>query len=348
MMTDERIVRARHGRRLRRIIVAMLLLAALAGAGGSAWWTWAVGGTATGAKTTVEVPSGASAAAIADLLADADVIRSAVAFRISARSRGVAGDLKPGVYTLREGLGVTGVLDLLRKGIEPEVFRFTIPEGKTVREIAAIVAKRTTVSAASFVREAESGRHRIDIMPKGVKSLEGLLFPKTYDVRKDATAADIIKILLRQFEKETAGIDLGAKRSKGVSPYEAVIIASLIEREARVASEQRTVSSVIYNRLARPMRLQIDATIQYVYLQRNGRVKEPLTFADYKLDSRYNTYRIDGLPPTPIAAPGLGALRASVNPSRTPYYYYVLINERGEHCFSETKAQHDACRRRAP
>lgn len=336
----------RRGRRGLRAFAVLVLLVLLGGGATVAWAAWAYGGGGHGKPVRVNIPEGASAASIAERLETAGVIRSALVFRLASRVQGVAGDLKPGVYDLQTGLGVGGVIDMLQKGIEPEVFRFTIPEGKTVVEIARIIEDATEVSARDFLHAARSGRYRTDIMPKGSKNLEGLLFPKTYDVEKDATAGQIVQLLLRQFERETAGLRFERARRFDLTPYEVVILASLIEREARVAKEQRIVSSVIHNRLRKPMRLQIDATIQYVYLLRNGKVKDPLTFDDYKLDSPYNTYKIDGLPPTPIASPGLGALGAALNPADTPYYYYVLINERGEHCFSRTGAEHQACIRR--
>jgi len=328
-------------RRTRRVLLVVLLAAAVALASTGAYVSWALGGTAEGTAVRVIIPVGATAVGIAEILASKDVVRSALMFRIVARFRGVGGDLKPGAYELRTGLGVSRAIDELLEGVPLKVERFTVPEGLTVAEVAAAVAEQTHIGAGAFLRAARSGKHRIDLMPEGVTSLEGLLFPKTYEIVEDATAGEAIELMLAQFEREVEGLSFQQAARAGLSPYEVVIVASMIEKEARLAREQPLVSSVIYNRLARPQRLEIDATVQYVYIVRTGKPKDPLTTDDYELDSPFNTYRIDGLPPTPIAAPGLGALRAAARPADTPYFYYRLKDERtGAHCFNETFEEH--------
>lgn len=328
-----------------RVFVALLASAVLVLAGVAAYASWAMGGTAQGKTVTVEVTEGASGAAIAEQLEREGVVRSALMFRLVSRLRKVDTGLKPGVYELRTGLGVNGVIDLLRKGIEPVLERFTIPEGKTLTEVATIVEHATGISANRFLSVARSGRHRPAILPKGGKNLEGLLFPKTYEVDEDATATQIVATMLRQFERETAALDFSKAKKLGITPYEAVIVASLVEREARVQKDRPRVASVIYNRLDRGMRLQIDATVNYAILQRTGSYKNPLTFADYEIDHPYNTYQIPALPPGPIASPGLPALRAALDPAKTDFLYYVLYEGKAEHCFARTFQEFQACRR---
>src|SRR5260221_6130266 len=132
-------------------------------------------------------------------------------------------------------------------------------------------------------------------------------------------------MLLLQSTTNTAGLDFTTAAAHHITPYQAVIVASLIEREAKVERDRPLIASVIYNRLARPMRLQIDATVEYAILLQTGHYKYPLTTDDYSnVHSPYNTYLVDGLPPAPIASPGLAALHAALNPANTKNYYYLL------------------------
>lgn len=334
----------RRKRRWVKWLAILIVLGLLATGGVAGYAMWAMGGTDTGEAVTVEIPKGASGARIAGILEEAQVVRSALVFRIVARMRGVDADLKPGVYEMREGLGVEGVIDLLQQGIEPEFVRITVPEGKTVIEIARIVGNGTHISADDFLAEARSGRHRISIMPEGSKNLEGLLFPKTYDVMDRMDAGDLIERMLTQFERETASLDFSTAEKQGLTPYEAVVAASLIEREAKVQKDRPLVSSVIYNRLARPMRLQIDATVQYAILLRDGEYEKNLTQDHYtSVKSPYNTYLIDGLPPAPIASPGLPSIEAALNPADTGFYFYRLSSNGRSHCFSRDSAGHARC-----
>lgn len=335
----------RKRRRVLRWLVAIMVVGALAAGAGVGYFLWGIGGDDQGAAVTVEIPQGASGAQIATILEDNEVIRSSLVFRLVARLRNVDTGLRPGVYEMRTGLGVEGVIDLLQQGIEPEFVRITIPEGRTVVEIARIVAQGTHISEDDFLEAARSGSHRISIMPRGSRNLEGLLFPKTYDVTDEMNAGDVIERMLAQFERETAELEVQASaRALDITAYEAVIIASLIEREAKVQQDRPLISSVIYNRLARPMRLQIDATVQYAILRQTGSYEANLTQDHYtSVRSPYNTYLIDGLPPGPIASPGLASIRAALNPADTDYYFYRLSGDGQSHCFSRDVAGHARC-----
>ncbi|MGH2726110.1 MAG: endolytic transglycosylase MltG, partial [Actinomycetota bacterium] len=172
--------------------------------------------------------------------------------------------------------------------------------------------------------------------PRNPKNLEGFLFPKTYDLLKGVTTPEVVDKLLEQFEKETKTLEWNNAAKLGVTPYQVLIIASMIEREAQVSQDRARIARVIYNRIAKPMRLQIDATVQYgIYLE-TGSYKQPLLVEDYQFSSPYNTYLIDGLPPAPIASPGLASIDAALNPEPGKWLYYVLINDKGEHGFAET------------
>jgi UPF0755 protein len=331
-----------------RIVVGLLVLVVLVVGGSAGYVAWAMGGSTPHKPVRVIIPEGATGSEIGSLLERAHVVRSGLVFRLVARWRGVSTDLKPGAYDLQTGLGVSKAIDALRNGAPLKVFRFTIPEGKTIPEIAAIIGDHTDISAASFLRAVRSGTHRIDIMPKGSTNLEGLLFPKTYEIDERTTADQVVDILLQQFVKETASLDFSLAASQHITPYQAVIVASLIEREAKVQKDRPLIASVIYNRLARPMRLQIDATVEYAILLQTGHYKFPLELSDYTdVHSPYNTYQIDGLPPAPIASPGLASLQAALNPAKTGYYYYVLTSDQKSHCFATDQAGFNRCRNAA-
>ncbi|HLW17681.1 MAG TPA: endolytic transglycosylase MltG [Actinomycetota bacterium] len=331
-------------RGLRVFLVVLLLFILLVGAG-AGYVAWAMGGISNGETVRVIIPEGASGSEIASILQREKVVRSGFIFRLIARLRGVSTDLKPGTYELRVGMGVNAALNALKTGVPLKTFTFTIPEGKTIPEIAAIVAEHTPISAAQFLEACRSGRHRLPIMPKNSNNLEGLLFPKTYLVVEKTTADELVDMMLKQFTIDTAGLDFGKATAHHITPYQAVIIASLIEREAKVERDRPLISSVIYNRLARPMRLQIDATVEYAILLQTGHYKYPLTTDDYtNVHSPYNTYLVDGLPPAPIASPGLASLQAALDPANTQYYYYVLTSDQKSHCFATDQAGFNRCR----
>ncbi|MGH2785279.1 MAG: endolytic transglycosylase MltG [Actinomycetota bacterium] len=318
--------------------LVVFLLALLLPMGAFAGYVFnAAGGSGDGGKeVAVVIEPGSSASAIASQLEEAGVIEAAWAFRLYARIRGSAGSLRPGEYILREGMSYSAVFALLEKGPKLEFTRVTIPEGKTVRETAAILERLAGIPADDFMAEVTSGKHSLPFLPKNTKNLEGTLFPKTYDLLKGITVPEVVELLHGQFEKETAALDWTRADKLGVTRYEVLIIASMIEREARVPQDRAKISRVIYNRLAKPMRLQIDATVQYGIYLKTGAYKQPLLVEDYQFSSPYNTYLIDRLPPAPIANPGLASIEAALNPAKGDWLYYVLINENGEHGFAET------------
>jgi UPF0755 protein len=211
------------------------------------------------------------------------------------------------------------------------VARLTIPEGFTLRQIAARAGETGLFSADDFLAAAAAGDYQVPILPEGQRTnLEGLLFPKTYDLPEGMQPRELVQKLLDQFALETAGLDLGRAEKLGITPYQAVIVASLIEREVVVDEERPLVAAVIYNRLKANMPLQIDATVQYALPQ----WKENLTYEDLKVDSPYNTYRNRGLPPAPICNPGSKSLEAALEPAPVNYLYYVATGEGGRHFFT--------------
>ncbi len=321
---------------LGKLVLFLLLLLVPMGAFAGYVLNAAGGSGSDGGEVSVVIEPGSSASEIAAQLERAGVIEAAWVFRLYARFRGSAGSLKPGQYDFREGMSYSTVFALLEKGPAVEFTRVTIPEGKTVREIAQILERVVGIPATEFLAEVTNGKHTLPTLPRNTKNLEGTLFPKTYDFIKGTTVAQVVERLHGQFEKETAALDWSKADKLGVTPYQVLIIASMIEREARVPQDRGKISRVIYNRLAKPMRLQIDATVQYGIYLKTGSYKQPLLVEDYQFSSPYNTYLIDGVPPAPIASPGLESIQAALNPENGDWLYYVLINDKGEHGFAET------------
>lgn len=317
----------------RGLLILLLVIVVLTGG------TFAVYGYATGASgpsrpVAVEVPEGATASDVGALLEDAGVVRSALAFRLSAGFQGLEESLLAGMYDLRTNMTVGQALSALEDGPVVETVTVTIPEGLEVREIAGEVSEILEVDPEAFVGSATSGEHYLPpYLPEGTPTVEGFLFPKTYEFDPQADTEQVVATLLAQFEEEASTLDWSRADDLGLSPYEVVIVASMIEREARAEEDRAKVSAVIHNRLREGMALQIDATVQYALPEEN----RLLTLEDYEYPSPYNTYLHSGLPPTPIASPGLASLDAALNPANVDYLYFLVVDpETGAHEFAET------------
>jgi UPF0755 protein len=287
---------------------------------------------------TITVPKGASGDQVASLLAKAGVVTSATMFRIRTAELNAASDLKPGTYDMTTGSSYDRAIHMLQAGPQIVYVTFTIPEGWGIAAIAARVEQKFGIPAATFTELATTGAKRFDypfLADDPTPSLEGYLFPKTYTlVKKSATATSVIDVMLAQYAKETAPLDYSYARSKGLSPHQALTVASIIEREAALDKDRPKVSSVIYNRLAIGMRLQLDSTVQYAL---NGKAK--LTLSDLKDPSPYNTYMHAGVPPGPICCPGLVSIDAALHPAKTSYLYYILTGKDGSQSFTTNYAQ---------
>ncbi len=325
----------RH-RGLKRLLVFLIVMALLAG-GVVLYVGNQTSGSAKGDPVAVTIVEGATASSIAAQLERRRVIRSAFLFRLLARLRGIAADLKPGSYKMRTDMSVQSVFDILAKGPEIKFVRLTIPEGRTIQEVAGIVASTLGIGKEEFLAAAGSGRYRSGILGERAHGLEGLLFPDTYFFKEDAKAADVIGRLLGEFDVKVAPLEIEPRaKALGITSFQAVVVASLVEDEAKIEADRPKIASVIYNRLRRGMRLEIDATVQYAIFIKTGVLKTSITEQDYKIDHPYNTYLISGLPPGAIASPGLAALRAALRPAQTNYLYYVLSTDGKTHCFAAT------------
>ncbi len=215
---------------------------------------------------------------------------------------------------------------------EPEVFKVTVPEGLTIKQTAEKVAEQTegAVTTGEFEVATKAGGYDYDFLEGSGGNLEGFLFPKTYEVTDEETGRDVVALMLDQFGKETGTLEWARAQAHNLTRYDVLIIASMVEKEAKVPEERPIIASVIYNRLGAGMRLQIDATVQYAL----GVWKLELTYSDLEVDSPYNTYKVSGLPPGPICTPGFESIRAALYPEETDYLYYLLTSPEGRHSFT--------------
>jgi UPF0755 protein len=322
----------RKDRHLGRIILpAIVLVLLLTAAGLAKFYTWATGASGPRTAVVVQVADGASGADVAGLLQDKGVVRSALGFKILIRFKH-PGAFQAGRYDLTTNMTASQALSALEDGPVPPSVRVTVPEGFTVDQTAGRVAKALDVTAKDFEAAATGGTYALaPYLPSGTRSVEGFLFPDTYFFFPDATADVVIGTQLDQFDKEAKDLDLVNKaKALGLSPYQVVVVASLIEEEARFQQDRVRVAEVIYNRLREGMLLQIDATTAYGV----GKLGQKLNAADYASKSPYNTYVHKGLPPGPISSPGRDSLMAALNPAHGNLLYYVVIDAAGHEGFT--------------
>ncbi|OFW57161.1 MAG: hypothetical protein A2133_09015 [Actinobacteria bacterium RBG_16_64_13] len=303
---------------------------------------------AHGPSVKVVVNPGMTATEIGRLLEEKGVIDSSSEFLDLVKERGTEDSLKPGIYSLYEDQQALDVVDMLEQGSASPSFKLTIPEGLAVGQIAAILTDGGTISGSSYEdlskEPAEFFVPKVgDSTPK-VTTLEGLLFPSTYYLLEGDGATELIGAQLAAFAEKTASLPWQNAKELGLTPYEIVIVASLIEKEASIAEERAKVAAVIYNRLKADMTLGIDATVRYAVNKWTG----SLTTKDLETDSPYNTRVMKGLPPTPIANPGLAALKAALEPAAVDYLYYVLSDTEGHHFFTASYDEFLEAKDKAP
>jgi uncharacterized YceG family protein len=289
-------------------------------------------------RVSVVVPQGASAKRVGDLLEREGVVSSSFFFDLRTRLAGKRGDLRAGTYTLAKDMSYgDAIAQLTTAPATPPVRRVTIPEGPSRREVAAI-ASQAGVPGDYVAASASSPALRPSSYgaPKGTRTLEGFLFPATYELRREAPASALVSDQLTAFRRNFATVSLKRAKRKNLTAYDVLIIASMIEREAGVARDRRLIAAVIYNRLKAGMALGIDATLRYEL----DNWTQPLKASELAADTPFNTRRRMGLPPTPIGNPGLASIRAAANPANVPYLYYVVKPcANGAHAFSSTDAQ---------
>jgi UPF0755 protein len=336
---------AAHGDRQRRrrrtlLVLAIVLLpiALVLAAGG--WFVYQLNPPGDpGGKISVTIPPDTGTDGIGDILEDKGVIGSSTAFSIFTKVTG-AGPFKPGEYSMRKSLGVRDAVGVLEDGpVKPAQFELDVPPGLRLDQIADRVGQLPGHSRDGFLAAAQSGAVRSRYQPADVTSLEGLVYPDTYFVMKDETDEQILSRLVAAFDEhaDVAGLANPNANASGLTPYQTVVAASLIEREAKLDEDRPLIAAVIRNRLLAGRPLEIDATVCYA----KGGCDRPPTKADLEIDSPYNTYKIQGLPPTPISGVGASSLAAAEKPADAPYIFYVLIDENGKHKFATTEEEHN-------
>jgi UPF0755 protein len=351
MSADATSGRAAHARRPRRIAlsVALLLFLALLGAvawGASYYRTCTRGGDGPRRTVAFTVARGETGQEVVDELHRREVIPcGGLVGNWLLRATGKADRIRVGEYRLTTGMTLDQAIRVLTTP-PPEVptVELVIPEGYRLTQIAEEVERQLKIPAERFLRVLDGDLSLPPYLPKDAPSVEGFLFPKTYEfVKADLSARLVAERMLEQFEIEAEKLPLDRLDRLDVSPYELVIIASMIEEEARVERDRRLIAGVIYNRLRIGMALGIDATLLYDDPTPDGQ----LSSSDLESPSPYNTRIHAGLPPTPIASPGAASLLAALTPADTDFLYYVLCGEDGHHRFAETHRQHirnvDAC-----
>ncbi|MGH7305337.1 MAG: endolytic transglycosylase MltG [Candidatus Rokuibacteriota bacterium] len=283
----------------------------------------------------VEIPAHDGIVAIASRLSQAGAIRSRTGFVLLAVFRGTARYLKAGEYELDRGATTVGVLAQLETG---RVKQHVVlqPEGATVAELArALESER--LAPSDTVRRVAADPAFLSTLGVEAPSLEGYLFPDTYQFVRGMTPEEMLTRMVQRLRAKT-GPDIAARAAaRGLTVHQLLTLASIIEREAVARDEMRTISGVFWNRLKLKMPLQADPTVQYA----TGKERRALTRADLRIDHPYNTYRNAGLPPGPIASPGLAAIEAALDPAPVKYLYFVARDENHHH-FSATIAEHNA------
>jgi UPF0755 protein len=324
------------GRRV-RVVAAALIVGAVAVA--AAWFLLSLFEPFKGegeGRVRVVVPKGASLGRIAELLERQGVVSSSSFFKLRARLSGRSDDLKPGAYRLRRDMSFAAALDVLERGPPPDVVSITIPEGRSREEIQPLVRGKLEGSYVLASRRSSLLDPR-EYGAEGAKSLEGFLFPATFELKRGQPVERLVEQQLATFRSRFESLDLRYARRKNLNPYDVLIIASMVEREAAVPRERRLIASVIYNRLRHGVPLGIDATIRYA----TGNWTRPLRVSELETATPYNTRKNAGLPPGPIGNPGLDSIEAAANPARTGYLFYVVKpGTCGEHAFAATDAEH--------
>lgn len=352
-MTFENLPEPKPATRLVKIltIAAVVILAGIAVVGGASYLGRQVGlavgdngepgnpvDVEPGQEVTIDIPAGSSAQEIGAILAANGVVKSALEFEVAVRNSDAASDLKAGTYGLTTLMDPAEVVAVLVIGPVADVYNVTVIEGLRIEEILTSLTESSGIDYSEFEDALLSGDVTSSLAPEpeALVDWEGLLFPDTYEFTRAASAADILQRMASTMEQRVDSIDWSAVEELGFTVYEGVIIASLIETEVLLDVERPVVSSVLHNRLGLGMKLDIDATVLYAVGSRD--------IADFnrEIDSPYNTYLVNGLPPTPIAAPGRASLEAAAAPEATDFLFYVLSDLEGHHAFAVTLEEHNA------
>ncbi len=322
-----------QGKRMKTVLFLLLCIL-----GGAFIYFYAFDHWPAKGMVTIDIPKEASGREIGDRLEEKGVIRSSMIFRAMIIATGNQKALQSGHYRMHQGLTVKEAIEELKSGRE-DVETVTVPEGYTAARIAELLKKAGISGGEDFLAEASSyapASYMYGPEPAEIKG-EGFLFADTYEIPKAYTARQICDLMYKRTDEMLAADIRKQAEKKKLTIHELMTIASMVEREARFKEDQEKIASVILARLEKGMRLQIDATVQYAL----GRQKAELSLGDTKVDSPYNTYIRNGLPPGPIGSPGMDAIRAVLKAEPGEYLYYVAEKD-GHHVFTKTYEEHEA------
>ena len=327
-------------RRGPRVLLGVAIVLLLVVAAGGVWVQRQLNpGGSPGELRTITIPEGSSASAIGDQLAGEGIISSGFVWDWYLKVNS-GGPFQAGEYQLADNSSMGDVVEALSRGPRPpELRRYTMPEGFTVKETLARLAnpdKGLGLDPATLQQLLDSGQVRSAYQPEGQTSSEGILFPETYEVEPDATPLQVLQQMVAELDTTMAQLDVtDAQTTYNLTPYEILTIASLIEEETKVPEERPMVARVIFNRIKQGIPLGIDATSRYE-AELAGRDRSKV---DFSSTSPYNTRKHKGLPPTPIAAPGRASIEAALHPADGDWIYYVLEDEAGHHFFTASNSE---------
>jgi len=332
--------------------ISLLLIIGVAIAGVGAWWLWAIAAPSSEfanleadkvSKIKLEISVGEPTQEITSKLEKTGVIRSSLALRIWLKYLEFTGDrseLRAGVYQFSTNQSLSEVVEQMHTQV-PEEVAFTIPEGWSIAQMAKYFEEKGFFKANDFIQATKTDLNRSPWLPANIASLEGFLFPDTYQIpRAEATPNRIIEMMLVRFEQVALPLAPIAKNNLNLDLPQWLTFASMIEKEAVLDRERGIIAGVFWSRLKLGMRLESDPTVEYG-LNIKQTPDRPLTLNQVRTPSPYNTYLNEGLPPGAIASPGLKSLKAALNPPKNDYLFFVARYD-GSHIFSRTYVEHQA------
>jgi len=325
----------------KKFVILLVILIVLIGAGAGLWFVWKVYEMPDfeGEKEFV-VASGEGVNQISQNLFEKNIIKSKFAFETYVYLRGLEGSMQAGTYVMVP-MNMIDLTNTLVAGKVDNETEIKLIEGWTIKEMAESLEKEGLVAADDFMAAArvENYRDYFDFLADvDQKTLEGYLFPDTYRIFKDATASEIVYKMLENFEQKMTSAFLTEITAKGRSLQDVITMASIIEMEVPNDEDRKIVSGILWKRLDIGMALQVDSSLKYAIGKEN---RNSLTYDELEIDSPYNTYKNQGLPPTAIANPGESAIRAAIYPKSSDYWFY-LSDKEGNTIFSKDLDEHNA------
>lgn len=341
-MNNKNLKPARKTKKMYRLLVISLIIIGLFAGGSFLYYKKSSTAVNPDSKNAiiVDIPEGSSVKKIASILKENNLIRSSKVFVINVKNEDKSDKIKAGKYKFSQSMDNSQIIEKLIKGqVYQDGIKVTIPEGSISTEIVNKLVKKGLGTRENYVklfRDPKSFASKYKFLKdKRIKTLEGFMYPETYFFKKGSSEEDVLDKMLSEFEKNYNSKVKQYVDNNKLNFYDTVIMASIVEKEAVNDGDRGIIAGVFYNRLNKKMRLQSDAALQYGLPKRKSRV----LYKDLKVDSPYNLYLNDGLPPTPVCNPGIKSLLAAANPEKTEYLYFVTGLD-GKNYFSKTFEEH--------